>query len=59
MNICGTFHYVYTVLDGYSRYLVHWEIRPHMTEADVETILQRALEAFPEVTPRIISASCV
>ena len=55
LNICGTFYYLCTVLDGYSRYIVHWEIRETMTEADVETILQRAHEAFPEATPRIIS----
>lgn len=55
LNICGTFYYLCTILDGYSRYLVHWEIRPRMTEADVETILQRALEAFPAARPRIIS----
>jgi len=55
LNICGTFYYLCTVLDGYSRYIVHWEIRESMTEGDVETILQRALEAFPGITPRIIS----
>lgn len=55
LNICGTFYYLCTILDGYSRYIVHWEIREQMTEADVETILQRAHEAFPGVTPRLIS----
>ena len=55
LNICGTFYYLCTVLDGYSRYIVHWEIRETMTEADVETILQRGREAVPGVTPRIIS----
>jgi transposase InsO family protein len=37
--------YLCSVLDGYSRYLVHWEIRESMTE--VEIILQRARENFP------------
>jgi putative transposase len=55
LNICGTFYYMCTILDGYSRYIVHWEIRERMTEADVETILQRAREAFPGETPRLIS----
>ncbi len=55
LNICATFYYLCTILDGYSRYIVHWEIRKSMTEADVETILQRAREAFPGVTPRLIS----
>jgi transposase InsO family protein len=55
LNICGTFYYLCTILDGYSRYIAHWEIRESMTEADVETILQRALETFPGERPRIIS----
>ena len=55
INVCGTFYYLCSVLDGYSRYIVHWEIREQMTEADIEVILQRARERFPEVYPRIIS----
>jgi transposase InsO family protein len=55
INICGTFYYLCSILDGYSRFLVHWEIRETMTEADVEIILQRARERFPRVEPRIIS----
>ncbi len=55
LNICSTFYYLCTILDGYSRYIVHWEIREAMTEVDIETILQRAREAFPGATPRIIS----
>jgi transposase InsO family protein len=43
------------LLDGYSRYLVHWELRERMTEKDVETIVQRALEKYPEARPRIIT----
>jgi transposase InsO family protein len=42
-------------LDGCSRYIVHWEIRATMLEGEVETIIQRAREKFPGVTPRIIS----
>lgn len=55
LNICGTFYYLCSLLDGYSRYLVHSEIRECMTEQDVETIVQRAREKFPGATPRIIS----
>jgi len=44
-----------SLLDGYSRFIVHWEIRESMTEKDVETIIQRAREKFPERAPRIIS----
>lgn len=55
INICGTFYYLCSILDGFSRYIVHWEIRESMKESDVEIILQRAREKFPEATPRIIS----
>ena len=55
LNIAGTFYYLCTVLDGYSRYIVHWEIREAMTEKDVEILLQRAREKFPDARPRIIS----
>jgi transposase InsO family protein len=55
INVAGTFFFLCTLLDGYSRYVVHWEIRETMTEADVETIMQRAREHFPEARPRIIS----
>jgi len=55
INLGGTFYYLCSLLDGYSRFIVHWEIRESMTEQDVETIVQRALEKHPGVTPRIIS----
>jgi len=55
INIAGTFYYLCSLLDGCSRFTVHWEIRETMTEADVEQIVQRAREKFPGVTPRIIS----
>lgn len=55
LNLGGTFYYLCSLLDGYSRYLVHWEIRTSMTERDVQTIVQRGLEKFPNERPRIIS----
>lgn len=55
INICGTFYYFIGVLDGCSRYLVAWDIRESMKEIDVEIVLQRAREAFPEAKPRVIS----
>jgi len=55
LNLGGTFYYLCSVLDGASRAIVHWEIRESMTEADVECILQRAREQYPDEHPRIIS----
>ena len=55
LNICGTFYYQCSLLDGCSRYIVHWEIRESMTEGDIEIIIQRGREMFPNQKPRIIS----
>lgn len=55
LNIAGTFYFLCSILDGYSRYIVHEEIREKMEEVDVETILQRAREKYPGETPCIIS----
>ncbi|MCD4726070.1 MAG: IS3 family transposase [Pirellulales bacterium] len=55
INIHGTFYYLTTILEGYSRYIVHWEIRRSMTEQDELVVLQRAREKFSNATPRIIS----
>jgi len=55
LNICGTFYHLCSILDGYSRYVVHWEIRETMLESDAEIVVQRAREKFPGEHPRIIS----
>jgi putative transposase len=55
LNIAGTFYFLISVLDGYSRFVVHWEIRPSMLEEDVQIVVQRAKEKFPHEHPRLIS----
>ena len=55
IKIKGIFYYLMLVLDGYSRYIVGWDLRHQMTEQDVEIALQKAHEHFPGVTPRVIS----
>lgn len=59
INICGTFYYLCSVLDGYSRYVVHWDIRESMKEEEIEVIVEKAresaLEKYPDASPRIIS----
>ena len=55
LNIAGTFYFLCSVLDGFSRFIAHWEIREKMEESDVEIIIQRAREKFPNAKPRIIS----
>jgi transposase InsO family protein len=55
INISGTFYYLCSIRDGYSRSIVHWALRQAMTEGDVEIILQGAREKHPGAKPRIIS----
>jgi putative transposase len=55
ITICSNYFFLCSILDGCSRLIVHWEIRDQMKELDVETILQRARERFPNARPRIIS----
>lgn len=55
INIAGTFFYMASILDGYSRMIVDWVIGEKMQESDVEVLIERAKEKFPGVRPRIIS----
>ncbi|HEV2385845.1 MAG TPA: DDE-type integrase/transposase/recombinase [Candidatus Acidoferrales bacterium] len=55
LNVCATFYYLCSILDGYSRFLVHWDLRESMAEANIEIILERAKELYPGAKPRVIS----
>jgi transposase InsO family protein len=55
LNLGGTFYFMISVLDGFSRYIVHWEIRETMKEFDIEVVIAKAIEKHPGVSPRIIS----
>lgn len=55
INVQGTFYFLTSVLDGMSRFIVHWELRESMKEEEIELVLQKALEQAPGAKPRIIS----
>jgi putative transposase len=55
INIHGTFYSLCSIIDGYSRFIVHWEIRERMTESEVDIVVQRGREKFPGAQPRMIS----
>jgi putative transposase len=40
INVSGTFYYLCSILDGFSRSIVHWDLWESMTEAEIEVILQ-------------------
>jgi len=55
LNIGGTFYYLCSVLEGGSRAILAWDIRPQMKETDAELVIQRAREAYPQARPRLIT----
>jgi len=55
INAGGTFYYLCSILDGHSRFIVHWDLKESMKENDVELIVQMARERFPDEKPRLIS----
>lgn len=55
VNVLGTFFFLIAIIDGYSRYIVAYDLRVSMQEVDVEIVLQRARDRFPNERPRIIS----
>jgi putative transposase len=52
LRVGDGWYFLVTVLDAYSRYVVHWELLATMTAADVRYVIQHALEmtgARPQV----------
>ncbi len=49
INISGTFYYLCSVLDGYSRSIVHWELRESMTEAEIEIMSKDGRRVWLEI----------
>jgi transposase InsO family protein len=52
LRVGDVWYFLVTVLDAYSRYVVHWDLLTSMTAADVRVVLQDALTktgAHPEV----------
>ena len=55
VNILGTFFFLMTVLDGFSRKVLHHELRANMTEVDVEIVMQKTIELFPDAKANLIT----
>lgn len=55
LNVRGTFFYLITVLDGFSRAILHHEIRESMTQRDAQIVIERTRERWPGARPRVIS----
>ena len=54
LRVADTWYFLVTVLDAYSRYVVHWELLTTMTAADVRLVIQQALEQTG-ATPQVVT----
>ncbi|TVR09993.1 MAG: transposase [Planctomycetota bacterium] len=52
LNMLGTQYFLISVLDGFSRAILHHEVRVKMETSDVELVLQRALNTLSKGMPR-------
>jgi transposase InsO family protein len=50
----GRWYFLVTVLDSYSRYVIHWELALSMLASEVADIIATALEKVPGKRPRIV-----
>jgi transposase InsO family protein len=50
----GRWYFLVSVLDSYSRYIVHWELALSMLAEEVAEIMATALESVPGKRPRIV-----
>lgn len=55
LNFKGSFLFLISVLDGYSRYVLSHEVRHTMNEYDVQLTIQKAKDKYPFARPRIIT----
>ncbi len=55
INFKGTFVYLACLIDGFSRYIVHYELKLSIEALDIEIMLERAKEKYPGVSPILIT----
>ncbi|MGH7559010.1 MAG: IS3 family transposase [Gemmatimonadota bacterium] len=54
LRVADVWYFLVTVLDAYSRYVVHWDLLSSMTANDVRLVVQEAVEHSGE-KPRIVT----
>jgi transposase InsO family protein len=52
--IRGMHYYLIIIIDGYSRYLLSWQLMTDMTGISVDLFVQKTLEQHPGTTPMVI-----
>ena len=54
LKIGGIFYFLIMALDGYSRYLLGWELMTDMLGSSVENFIARVKEKYPHARPKLI-----
>ena len=55
VKLGGVFYFLIMMLDGYSRYLLDWELMTDMLGGSVENFVQRVKDKYPHAKPRLIN----
>jgi putative transposase len=54
IKIRGVFYFLVMVLDGYSRFLLHWDLLSDMNGRSIEDFILEAKEKYPHAKPMLI-----
>lgn len=55
IRIQGVFYYFVSVMDGFSRMILVWDLFITMEELSIEIVIIRAKEKYPDANPRLIT----
>jgi transposase InsO family protein len=54
ITVGGRYYFLITVIDGFSRYIIHSELRESMTGFDCNIVISKAIEKFPEAVGKSV-----
>jgi transposase InsO family protein len=54
IKVRGVFYFLIMVLDGFSRYVLDWELMRDMLGKSVEDFIQRVKDQYPDAKPKLI-----
>ena len=55
IKVRGVFYFLIMILDGYSRYVLGWDLLMDMTSRSVQDFVQRVREKYPDCHPMLIN----
>lgn len=55
VTVGDTVYFLISIIDGYSRSVIEWDLRESMKSQDVGIVFQKAKERYPDAAPRCIS----